>query len=217
VVVCCWSAKGGSGTTVVAVALALVLARRSSVGALLVDLAGDAPAVAGLPDDPSAPGVSDWLREGALVPADGLARLETAIGRELALVPRGDGALRLDRAHALASVLNADPRPVVVDAGVVAHDPASASVAASAAKSLVVTRPCFLSLRRAIAAPVRPSAVVLAVEDGRALAARDVEAALGVPVCAEVSVTPQVARAVDAGVLVARLPRSLERELRDAV
>jgi ABC-type nitrate/sulfonate/bicarbonate transport system substrate-binding protein len=37
-----------------------------------------------------------------------------------------------------------------------------------------------------------------------------------VPVRAEVSVTAQVARAVDAGLLMSRLPRSLERELRHA-
>ena len=35
--VACWSAKGGSGTTVVAAALAAVLARSSSSGAVLVD------------------------------------------------------------------------------------------------------------------------------------------------------------------------------------
>src|SRR3954454_20712659 len=75
VVVCCWSVKGGVGTTVVATALAMVLARAAPAGALLVDLAGDARAVAGLPDDPDAPGVAEWLREGPGVPADGLGRL----------------------------------------------------------------------------------------------------------------------------------------------
>ena len=54
----CWSAKGGSGTTVVAAALALVLARQQPT--TLVDLAGDIPAALGLPQ-PSGPGVADWL------------------------------------------------------------------------------------------------------------------------------------------------------------
>lgn len=216
-VVCCWSAKGGAGTTVVATALALVLARAASGGALLVDLAGDALAVAGLPDDPDVPGVSDWLREGPLVPADGLARLEISVGHGLALLPRGHGPLPVERAHTLAALLSADPRPVVVDAGLVSGDDLASVVAASATESLLVTRPCFLALRRAVVAPVRPSAVVLVAEEGRALTAADVEAVLGVPVRAEVSVTAQVARAVDAGVLIARLPRSLERELRHAV
>jgi len=219
VLVCCWSAKGGAGTTVIATALALMWARAASNGALLVDLAGDARAVAGLPDvaaDAEA-GVADWLREGPTVPADGLARLELPLSERLALLPRGDGPLRVDRAHALVSHLAVDPRMVVVDAGVAAPDGVAAVVAASAAASLLVTRSCFLSLRRAMVAPVRPSGVVLVVEEGRALVASDVEAALGVPVVAEVSVTAQVARAVDAGVLLFRLPRTLERELRHAV
>ena len=215
-VVCCWSAKGGAGTTVVATALALLFARVASGGALLVDLAGDAPAVAGLPDDPSCAGVSDWLREGALVPADALARLEVAAGHGLALLPRGQGSLRVERAHALSAVLAADPRPVVVDAGLVSSDSLASIVVASATESLLVTRPCFLALRHALVAPVRPSAVVVVVEEGRALTASDIESVLGVPVRAEVSVTAQVARAVDAGVFAARLPRSLERELRHA-
>jgi len=216
VLVCCWSAKGGAGTTVVATALALMLARSTPAGALLVDLAGDALAVAGVPDDPDRAGVSEWLREGPSVPADGLARLEITVGHGLALLPRGHGLLLVERGQALAALLAADPRPVVVDAGLVVGGDVASVIAAAATESLLVTRPCFLALRRAFVAPVRPSGVVLVVEDGRALRATDVEAALGVPVRAEVSVTVQVARAVDAGLLMARLPRSLERELRHA-
>jgi hypothetical protein len=90
------------------------------------------------------------------------------------------------------------------------------AVASAADRSLLVTRPCFLALRRAATAPLRPSAVVLVAEPGRSLARRDVEQHLGVPVVAEVEVDPAVARAVDAGLLAARLPRSLARELRHA-
>jgi len=214
VVVCCWSAKGGAGTTVVASALALLLARRSADGAVLVDLAGDVPVALGLLDDAPS-GVTDWLAIGERVPADGLARLERAAGGGVSIVPRGRGPMPDDRAHALAALLARDHRPIVIDAGVIDGPGAAATLAAAADTSLLVTRPCFLALRRAIAAPVRPSGVVLVVEDGRALAATDVEGALGVPICAQVLVTPQVARAVDAGILASRLPRSLQRELRD--
>ena len=58
----CWSAKGGAGTTVVSVSLALVLARRTPAGALLVDLGGDVPAALGLAD-PGDPGLSGWLAQ----------------------------------------------------------------------------------------------------------------------------------------------------------
>src|SRR5438445_667973 len=81
----------------------------------------------------------------------------------------------------------------------------------SATYSLLVLRPCYLGLRRAVASPLRPSGVVLVEEDGRAIRRRDVEDALGVPVKAVVAHDRRVARAVDAGLLAARLPSSFER------
>jgi hypothetical protein len=214
-VACCWSAKGGQGTSVVACALASRLARADALGAVLVDLAGDAPAVAGLPDDRDAVGVADWLREPEGVPSDALARLEEPVGHGLALLRRGSGALEAGRAGVLSAVLHADPRPVVIDAGLVADgESVPAHLAAAADQSLLVTRPCYLAMRRALAAPVRPSGIVVVLEPGRALTTNDIEAALGVPVVAEVELTVQVARWVDAGVFASRVPRSLFRGLR---
>jgi cellulose biosynthesis protein BcsQ len=222
VFVSCWSVKGGSGTTVVAAALALLLARRSPDGALLVDLAGDAPAALGL-GERAGPGVHAWLAAGGATPPDALARLEVAAAPELALLPAGDppagaapgqglAAARTERAALLASLLAADPRPVVVDCGPLAGD-AAVVLAGGATASLLVLRPCYLALRRAQAAPLRPSGVVLVVEPGRALGPADVEAVLGVPVRALVPWDPAVARCVDAGLLARRLPRQLERPL----
>ena len=94
---------------------------------------------------------------------------------------------------------------------------AGLALAAGAEVSLLVLRPCYLALRRALAAPVRPSGVVLVTEQGRSLGRRDVEDVLGVPVRAEVALDEVVARAVDAGLLGRRLPRSLERALRPIV
>ena len=59
-VILCWAAKGGSGTTVVTAALALNSPRRC----LLVDLDGELPAALGIPD-PDRPGVADWLSSDA--------------------------------------------------------------------------------------------------------------------------------------------------------
>ena len=84
-VVACWSPKGGSGTTVVAVSLARLLAGRHGVGALLVDLGGDAASALGAPE-PSGPGVADWLDVGDDVPADGLARIEHELVPGLSVV-----------------------------------------------------------------------------------------------------------------------------------
>lgn len=213
--IACWSAKGGSGTTVVSVALATVLARSSPSGALLADLAGDVPAVLGLAE-PEGPGLGEWLASGEAVPADALARLEVAGPGGLRVLPAGRaGSPAAARAEVLAALLAAEPRPVVADCG---SGPAGAglALAAGASTSLLVLRPCYLSLRRAVAAPVRPSGVIVVTEAGRALGRRDIEEVLGVPVRAVVAVDPAVARAVDAGLLPSRLPRGLERALRHA-
>lgn len=212
--IACWSAKGGSGTTVVSVALAGLLARPSPEGALLADLDGDIPAVLGLPE-PTGPGLGEWLASGNGVPADALARLEVPGPAGLRILPTGAAGAPAGRAEVLAAVLAADPRPVVADCG---SGPTGAglAVAAAASSSLLVLRPCYLSLRRALRAPLRPSGVILVSEPGRSLGRSDVEDVLGVPVKAVVNVDPAVARAVDAGLLPTRLPRGLERALRHA-
>ena len=220
--VCCWSSKGGSGTTVVATALAVLLAKQSPAGALVVDLAGDVPAVLGLADDDGRPGVSEWLEGGDLVPADGLARVEVQVSsrprrcsRVAAATSRSPGRQLCHRCSHMtlepsSSTAARSPRlsTTVLSTALVA------ALAAEADHSLLVVRPCFLALRRAVRAPLRPTGVVLVEEAGRALVSADVEDALSVPVQAVVSVTAQVARAVDAGLLASRLPRTLERELR---
>lgn len=209
--VACWSSKGGAGTTVVAASLAVLASRRSEGGAVLVDLAGDGPAALGVPE-PDGPGVAEWLRAGAEVPLDALRRLELPIAPGLALLPRGRGNLDPATADVLASLLTADARPAIVDCGA-NPEGAARTLAAGATRSVLVTRPCYLALRRALEAPIRPSEVVLLTEPGRSLTRRDVEEAVGAPVVAEVAVDPQVARAVDAGLLATRLPRGLAKEL----
>jgi MinD-like ATPase involved in chromosome partitioning or flagellar assembly len=215
VLIACWSAKGGSGTTVVSVALAGMLARPSPSGALLADFGGDVPAVLGMAE-PSGPGLGEWLASGTEVPADALPRLEVSGPGGLRILPAGSAAPCVPgRAEVLAAVLAADPRPVVADCGSGPAGPGLA-VAAAASASLLVLRPCYLSLRQALQAPLRPSGVILVSDPGRSLGRSDVEGVLGVPVRAVVGVDPAVARAVDAGLLGSRLPRGLERALRHA-
>jgi len=214
----CWSVKGGSGTSVVAASLALVLASSAPAGVLLLDAGGgDLPAVLGLPEPP-APGLAQWCEAGDEVPPGALGRLELDAAPGLRLVPYGipervpptaaDGH-RLAVTLALAD----DPRPAVVDCGST-ESPFATALAGAATTSLLVLRPCYLALRRAVAAPVRPSGVVLVEEPGRSLDGADVEAALGVPVRATIPWHQGVARAVDAGLLTRGLPRALARPLR---
>lgn len=207
-IITCWSVKGGSGTTVVAATLGLISAKRSPT--LLVDLAGDVPAALGLPDAPG-PGVGDWLDSGADRRA--LKALERVGGTSLGLLPAGHPSTA--SGDPLADALAADGRTIIVDAGVVRAGP-SFDLAAAATTSLLVVRGCYLALRRAAAAPLRPSGVVFVNEPGRTLTKRDIETVLGIPVVAEVELDPAVARAVDAGLLACRLPRSLERALRSS-
>lgn len=205
--IACWSTKGGVGTTVVAAGLALQLARHGDTGVVLADLAGDVPAVLGLPEPPP-PGLAGWLAAGDRVPADALARIEVEAAPGLAVLPRGQGDLFALRAEVLAAVLDGAPRPAVVDCGRVDH-PAAIAVARRATRSLLVVRPCYLAVRGAMRAPVRPSGLVVVAEPGRVLSSADVAEALRVPLAAEVPLDPQIARLVDAGLLSGRVPRSL--------
>jgi MinD-like ATPase involved in chromosome partitioning or flagellar assembly len=223
VLVTCWSVKGGSGTTVVAAALAVLLSRRlpsSDGGVLLVDAGGDLGAALGLAEPGGAPGLTDWLEAPADVGPGSLDRLVVPVGSGLSLLPRGSsrpvGSSSVRPGASAERLLDAMAgRPlVVVDAG----PPSSfaVEVAAASTLSLLVIRPCYLALRRALAAPVRPSGVVVVEEPKRSLDALDIEDVLGVPVQAVVPWSPDIARAVDAGLLGARLPRTLATALRAA-
>jgi MinD-like ATPase involved in chromosome partitioning or flagellar assembly len=211
--------KGGSGTTVVAAALGLLLANSSPDGALLVDLAGDAPAALGVPE-PSGPGISEWIAADHDVDGAALDRIAVDAGHGLRLVARGTASagrstFRPVRVDALARILTAGHGPAVADAGVVEPGSILAPLIERADSSLLVLRPCYLALRRAANHPLRPGGIVLVTETGRALSRADVEAVLGAPVRASIPVDPVVARAVDAGLLAGRLPRPL-RALRSA-
>lgn len=215
-----------------AVAIAAHLARRYSAGSLVrldvaddvvvVDLLGDGPAVLGLPE-PTDPGVVDWLAAVDAVPVEALARLIRPAAAGLSLMARGRSETpRLERVSVLVDGLRAMDRPIVIDSGVVGASPGGQptdavrrSIVEQCDRSLLVTRPCFLSLRRAIAAGIRPDGVVLLDEPGRALGRTDVADVIGAPIVAVVPVEPSTARAVDAGLLAARPPADLLRALAD--
>ena len=204
----CWSAKGGSGTTVVSASLSLVLSHQRPT--LLVDLAGDVPAALGLPE-PAGPGLGDWLSS-PTADADALLRLAVPATDTLQVLPHG--SIPVGRASprlpALVAALQHFGHAIVIDAGTGVPP---AELFAAATHRLIVTRPCYLSLRRAVASGLQPTGIVLVGEPGRALQSRDVERALHAPVVAEVDYDPSVARCVDAGLLAARLPRSLSHSL----
>lgn len=210
-VIACWAVKGGVGTTVTAVATACAVGTPERP-ALVVDLASDVPACLGVPE-PAGPGVAEWLDAGAATPPDALARLETQVRPGLWMLHRGAGPLSSARVGLLLQLLASSGRAVVIDCGRVDHDEAARVVATQAEKSVLVTRLCMMAAHRAVAAPVRPSGVVVVREPGRALAADAVADAIGTPLLAEIAADPALARAVDAGLAVARLPKRVSAVL----
>jgi len=219
-VIACWSSKGGSGTTVVAVALAVLCGRDSQRGSLFVDLAGDGPVAFGAPE-PSGPGLTDWLGASSAVGPAAINRLEQPVGAEVRLIPRGRRELsHEDRVEECLDKLSTDERPVVVDVGCLTGGDETADrirrrFITGSDESLLVTRSCFLSIRRATRLPIRPTGIVLVEESGRALGETDIEDVLGVPIVASIALDAAIARAVDSGLLASRLPISLGRSLRD--
>jgi hypothetical protein len=183
------SPKPGSGTTTTAALLALTAA--SDQPTVLVDLVGDqAPLM-------------------AITPAGRISIVTNC--------------LELVHAEALSlgeqtNVIAANKSPeyhVVIDAGradnpIHEHLPAGATVT-------WVLRPCYLALRRAVAATTRPDQIVLVSELGRALTPVDVEHILGAPVVASIEIHPEIARATDAGLLVGGPPRRAIRALRPLI
>jgi len=221
VLVCFWSPKGGSGTSVIAAAAALVLAREGAVR--LADLDGDQPAILGLAADPEQ-GLRDWLLTGPEAPTDALDRLAVDAGRGLSLLAAGEGEVGIANAEAGAALgvaLQADPRNTLVDVGVLAADraPALHALVEVADASVIVVRGCYLALRRAVRLELTATATgaVFLDEGSRALGAHDVANVLGVPVLATVSLRATNARAIDAGVLPTRLPDALARPVRQVL
>ncbi|NCZ70371.1 MAG: hypothetical protein EBY80_09395 [Actinobacteria bacterium] len=205
----CRSVKGGSGTSIVTAALASLASTSSNT--VLVDLAGDQPAIFGSVT-PIA-GVTDWMNAPhAESPFD----TDISIDDQLHIVPTGQRPLPHRDApswNALVERLveSSARSTIIVDLGT--HD-APTSLIEAADRVLLVVRPCYLALRKAVALSVKADSVVVVDEDQRALRPRDVESVLGLPVVAIVKTHPSVARRVDAGLFHRRLPDSLAEPLR---
>ena len=87
----------------------------------------------------------------------------------------------------------------VIDGGV------NPAVGTEPSERYLVTRPCYLALRRATETGVAGTqGVVLVVEPQRSLGQRDVEDVLGLPVVATMEITATTARCIDAGLIATR-------------
>lgn len=205
-----WSMKAGVGVSTLAALLAA--SRRDGPGVLLVDLAGDQPVLLALTDPPTI-GLADWLQATPDDPVEALRRLEVEVAPDFALLPLGTPPLPTDGdVESALSAWRNDDRLVIVDCGCLdtASDSA-ATIALGADVKWLVTRLCYLSVHSARHSPIEADGVVILNEPGRVLTAATVATALGIDVALEVAVDPLVARLVDTGSLVQRIPRSLCR------
>ncbi len=193
------SPKGGNCTTVTAAAHAVITAstRGGTTPTVIVDLGGDMPAVLGVAE-PDSPGINEWLSEQCRLSVGELVASASPVAPGLALVHRGSAFVEgRPRWGELATLLG--EHEIVLDAGTGWLPP---EVTAAARETVLVTRPCYTSLRRAVRMP-RPSQVFAVDEPHRALGIDDVGHVLGLsPV--RVPWDTAISRAVDAGLLVQR-------------
>ena len=194
-IILCRSVKGGSGTTVTAAALGLLLSARHRGGGNIIDLCGDLPATLGISEP---------------------VRGETCeVNSALRLMSRPMTSSSPESAwQSLCAEMSSLRGPVVVDAGSLhIHK----SLVEAVHRTYLVTRPCYLALRRASHAihhkdfPI--DGCILVNEPGRALTASDVESVLRKPICAVLPVETSISRAVDAGLLSHRVPKVLDENL----
>ena len=203
-----FSPKGGSGSTTIAAALAVLAARVGPT--VLVDAAeaGDIPACLGLPDV-GGPGFTDWARGD--FDAEVFGRLGVGVNEWLSLIPHGGGVYEQSVAFAERLRDTAGDTQMIVDCG---H---SSTLAGIGDEILMVLRPCYLALRRALASPVRATGVIVIEEPKRSLDPTDIQEVLGIPVRAVVPWDEAISRCIDAGLLAVRIPRSLKAALAQAV
>jgi cellulose biosynthesis protein BcsQ len=203
------SPKGGTGTSVVAASLAIVSS--SSTPTLLVDLAGDQAAILGLPQPPI--GLSDWANGMTYRDFDEIVSL---CHDNLYLAPTGTFDFETLNANAWDKLLRAlslkhsEGCNIIVDLG-------RADIPLALRKIVdtcyLVTRPCYLALRRAVDLETAFSGVIVVNEPDRVLTSRDVESVLKLKCVAEIPYTSEISRRVDSGLLKSRLPVALQSVL----
>ena len=203
------SPKGGTGTSVVAASLAIVSS--SSSPTLLVDLAGDQAAILGLPQPPI--GLSDWANSMTYREFDEIISL---CHDNLYLAPTGTfdfetlNANAWDKFLRALSLKHSEGYNIIVDLG-------RADIPLALRKIVdtcyLVTRPCYLALRRAVDLETAFSGVIVVNEPDRVLTSRDVESVLKLKCVAEIPYTSEISRRVDSGLLKSRLPMTLQSVL----
>ena len=192
-------ATGGAGTTTLAVALAAELARHQSVRLHdLADVEGIAPTIGVYPDNSAAYTIE-------------VAERLTLCRPPAAHLAGSPGATLAEHLHTVDPAGSQVEGVDVVDLGRPRHLPLPDD---DAAVILALRGPSYTGLRHALTFGDQPDALAVLVEPGRALDPTDAAEVLGLPVTAW-QWDPAIARVVDAGTILARLPHSLARTAAD--
>lgn len=203
-----YATKGGQGVTTTAATLAILTARAGR-RTLLVDTTGDLAAILNITSDRTEPGLAEYLEPASHIT---LNTITTNITDSLDIIHRGNGPITYST-HTYGLLTNGLGQ---YDHVIIDTTDQDYAWTLPVNHRVLVTRPCYLALRRAPFAPP-PTAIVVINEPGRALNPNDIEAVIGIPVTATVPYTPTISRTIDAGLLNSRLPRELTRALRHVV
>lgn len=147
-----------------------------------------------------------------------------AAGQHVALIDltdTGDHAAILGRPACGSMIYLPEPDPAAemhqFDVAIIDHGTDVPTGIPNGQAVYLVTRPCYVALRRALerlrVSDVHVDGVVVFAEPDRSLGTRDIEAALDLPAVATIVVTPSVARTIDAGLLEARRSPTLRRQV----
>ena len=191
-----YAMKGGSGTTVTAALTAL----RAPGDTLIVDLGGDMADVLGT--RPPTWTLDDFLLDPSVGDLDDIVININPTTRLLPSArPIQPGSGSPTQRRVLTDWLDRQPGTIVIDAGtgVPPND-----MIERADQTLAVTRPCYLSLVRAARTGFVPDGIIVVRDHRRALGPSDIERSLNAPIIAIIDLDPDIARIVDAGLLVAR-------------
>ena len=203
-----YATKGGQGVTTTAAALG-ILAAHAGHRTLLVDTGHDLPAALGLPDNTDQPGLAEYVEPASRTTLD---TITTPVAENLDIITRGTAPIVFST-HTYGLLVGGLGQydHVIIDTTDNAY-----AWTLHVDHRVLVTRPCYLALRRSTITP-RPTHVVLINETGRALDAKDIGAVTGIPVTATIPYETDIARTIDAGLLTTRLPRTLTQALRPLV
>jgi len=199
--------KGGAGCSTFAAALAL---SSTNQRATLIDTQGDLPSLLGM--TANGVGVGELLKTDEFDPGI-FGNLAHKVTDNVGLISRGNIALK-DNISKLAvarllEALGSEDGIVIIDVGVPTSRWQRLLCEEELAMHVIVTRSCYLALRRAVHSNVSASGVIAFEETGRSLRLCDVSDVLGMSVIASVPVTASIARTIDAGIFATRRPQTL--------